>query len=133
MGKMKRLLILINIIPLFLISGCSPDSLLGIIFSPPHCEVSGIQKYDAAPGEFAKFVITVKNNGEATAYDVGCSIKLKNGNTIIDWGNADFGTLESGESAIAEAWFTEITKQTDYQSYQMTLYWYDADNGYYQN
>jgi hypothetical protein len=130
---MKRLIILLYIIPIILISGCSPDSLLGIIFSPPHCEITGIQKYDASPGQFAKFVITAKNTGEATAYNAGCNIKLKNGNTIIDWGYADFGTLESGESAIAEAWFTGITKQTDYQSYVITLYWYDADGGYYQN
>ena len=131
---MKRIVWLLLAVPMFFSLSCSPDSTLGVLFDPPNCEITSLQKEDASPGQFAKFVITVKNGGSgATAYNVTCLVKLKNGNTIIDRGSAYFGSLNTGESAVAEAWFSNITSQDQYQSYDITLYWYDAQGGYYSN
>ena len=122
------------VLSLFLMAGCDPNSDFGILFSPPKCEITNIEKDNASPGNFAKFVITVENIGDgAIAEDAGCTIKLKIGNTIIDRGSAYFGSLNPGESAIDEAWFTNITNQNEYDSYEITLFWYDSDGGYYQN
>ncbi len=131
---MKLLFKSIIVISFFLIAGCDPNSDFGILSSPPKCQITNIEKDNASPGNFAKFVITVENTGDgATAESVGCTIKLKKGNTIIDRGYAYFGSLNPGESAIDEAWFTEIQYQSEYDTYEIILYWYDANGGYYQN
>ena len=120
-------------ISLFLFIGCDPNSDFGILFSPPKCDIVSIEKFDASPGNFAKFVITVKNTGDgATAENIGCEIKLKKDNTIIETDYAGFGSLNPGESAIGEAWFTRITNNSQYDYYEIILYWYDANGGYYQ-
>ena len=131
-AKMKIILSLIIVILIFLSLSCDPNSPTGILFSPPKCEITDIEKDNASPGQFAKFVMTAMNVGDgATAYNAGCTVNLKNGNTIIDRGYAYFGTLNPGESAVAEAWFTQIDNQSQYQSYNIILYWYDAEGNYY--
>lgn len=132
--KMKVLYKYVIIISLFLFAGCDPNSDFGILFSPPKCEITNIKMENASPGNFAKFIITAENTGDgATAENVGCTVKLKIGNTIIDRGSAYFGSLNPGESAIDEAWFSHITNQNEYDSYEITLFWYDANGAYYQN
>lgn len=129
---MKVIYRLIVMSLMFLSISCNPDSPLSVVFSPPKCEITNIQKYNASPGEFARFAITVINDGDgATAFNSGCIVKLKKGNTIIDRGYAYFGDLSQGESAIDEAWFTNITNQSQYDSYEITLYWYDSQGTYY--
>lgn len=129
---MKRLFGLLMIISAFLFVGCNLDSLFGNATSSSACIVESVQKYDAAPGQFAMFVITVRNTSDATVFNVGCSVKLKNGNTIIDRGTGSFGSLDPEESAVDEVWFTEITTEADYQSYEITLFWYDENGQYYE-
>lgn len=97
------------------LTGCAADSSLGILFHPPECRITSLEKQDGAFAKFAKIVMTVENNGEgATAYDVGCIIKLKTGNTIIETSSAYFGTLKSGEAAIGVAAFSRIEKPSEY-------------------
>ncbi len=116
-----------------LFTACTADSPLGILLSPPDCAIISLEKKDDAPGQFAAIIMAVENTGsKSTAYDVGCYIKLKLGNTIIDWGSTSFGTLRPGEAAINEAWFTKIEKHSEYDRAEFTLFWYDADGGYYE-
>jgi hypothetical protein len=92
-----------------------------------------IEKYDGAFAVFAKDVLTVKNvDNSATAFNVGCTIDLMKGNTIVDRGSAYFGTLEPGISAVDKAYFTEIVTHAEYESTKITLFWNDANDGYYE-
>jgi hypothetical protein len=123
----------LSIISLFFV-GCSADSPLGIRFNPPKCVIVNIEKRDKAPGQFAKIVMTVQNTGDrATACNIGCEIRLKRGNLVIETRTAGFGTLKPGEAAIGEAWFTRIEKHTEYNFAEYTLFWYDAQDGYYED
>lgn len=113
--------------------GCVADSPLGILFSLPECSIISVEKMDGADGGSAAIAMTVRNTGSnSTAYYVGCSIKLKRGNTIIDRGVAYFWTLRPGEAAIDEARFYRIEKHSEYDRVEYTLYWYDAEDGYYE-
>jgi hypothetical protein len=118
----KRALI---IIPFLLISGCSSDSLLGILFSPPDCQIINIQK-NTAPD----FVITVQNTGSATAYNTVCQVTYKEGGIIVGHGTASFGTIGSGEASKAKV-YSDILG--NYDSYSTFLYWWDSQNDYYHN
>lgn len=116
-----------------LFTACAADSPLGILLSPPECQIISFTENDREPGHFARIVMTVQNTGsKSTAYNVGCEIKLKRGNTIIDRSGAGFGTLRPGEAAIDEAWFTRIEKHSEYDRAKITLFWYDAEGGYYE-
>lgn len=118
---------------LFLFPACA-DSPFAILFSPPECQMFILEKKDHEPGHPAQIVMSVENTGSKnTAYSVGCSIKLKRGNTIIDRSVVGFGTLQPGEAAINEAWFSRIEKHSEYDHAEYTLYWYDAEGGYYEN
>jgi hypothetical protein len=120
-------------LPIFLVlslAGCSPDSPLALVFSPPRCTIVGVQKIDASFPEFAKIRMTVQNSGDATAYDVSCAIKLKTGSYIVDESAVYFGTLASGESYSQEAWFTNIRSHTEYADAEYDLFWFDADGNY---
>jgi hypothetical protein len=122
-----------TILVLFFLTGCDPNSPVALSISPPNCDLTSIEKYDGAFAVFAKDVMTVKNVGDgATAYDVGCYVELKKGTTIVDRGSAYFGTLEPGISAIDKAVFSEIVTHAEYESTKITLYWYDAENNYYE-
>lgn len=111
------------ILPLILISGCSSDSLLGVNFSPPDCEITNIQE-NTAPD----FIITVKNTDEATAYNTVCQVTYKEGNTIVGHGTVSFGTIGSRELSKAKVYSDIIG---NYDSYSTFLYWWDAQNVYY--
>jgi hypothetical protein len=121
----------LSIISLFF-AGCGADSPLSLRFHPPKCAISSIEKRDEVPGRFARIVMTVQNTDRATASNVGCEIRLKRGNIVIETSGAGFGTLKEGEAAIGEARFPRIEKHTEYDFAEYTLYWYDAEGGYYQ-
>ena len=112
--------------------GCDPDSPFSVLIDPPRCSIASIQKSDASWPQPAKISLTVKNGGEATAYDVECDIKLKSGNTIIDEGIVYFGTLESQESCAEEAWFMKIATHSEYSTTEYHLFWYDSQGDYHQ-
>jgi hypothetical protein len=115
------------------LAGCAADSPMGILFHPPECSITSIEKQDGAFAKFAKIFMKVENTGSgATAYDVGCIIKLKTGNTIIETSSAHFGTLKSGEAALDEVRFSRIEKHNEYGYAEYKLYWYDAEGGYYE-
>ena len=131
---MKRLYGLLIIIPIILLPGCNIDKLFGgEYYSSDDCIIENLERYDATPGQFARFVITVTNISGSTLFNISCSVKLKIGDTIIDRGNVSFGSLDPGESAINEVWFSEISKHTDYEYYEITLYWQDDEGNYYEN
>jgi hypothetical protein len=113
---------------LFLFTGCELIDLVEP--TPPEppladCIISDITTVDAEPGHFAKVIMTAKNRSwDLTAYQVGCEIKLKNGNTILERQQIYFGSLDPNESAIGEAWFTTITSHHEYERLEYTLVWY---------
>jgi hypothetical protein len=112
------------------LTGCIADSSMG---TPPACSITSVEKHDRVFAKSAEIVIKVENTGEgATAYYVTCIIKLTTGNTIIETGTAHFGTLESGEAAIGVATFSRIEKHSEYSHAEYKLYWYDAENRYYE-
>ncbi len=130
--KMKVIFSLLVIMLMFLSISCNPDSPLAVVFSSPKCEITYIEKYDSSLGEFTRFTITLINYDDgATTFNTGCIIKLKEGITIIDRGSAYFVALNQAESAVDKAWFSNILDQTQYDSYEISLYWYDSQGNYY--
>ncbi len=117
-------------LPAFLFTACSPDSPIELVFSPPTCAITEVDKIDASFPEFAKIKMTVENTGDATAFDAGCSISLKIGNTIIERGAISFGTLSSGEACRGEAWFSQIRSHSEYDYAEYYLSWYDAEGNF---
>ncbi len=115
--------------------GCAADSPLGILFSPPDCSIVYMTKYDSdASRHGAEIELMVQNRDDnSTAYSVGCTFKLKRGNVIIDRGFASFGKLEPGEAALATVRFTGIKSHREYSFLEYTLFWHDAQGGYYEN
>ncbi len=123
----------ISLLPAFLVlflAGCSPDSPFALAFSPPTCSIAGVQKIDASFSNPATIRMTVRNTGDATAYNVSCAIKLKTGSHIVDQGSIYFGTLASGESYTQETWFVDIQSHSEYSYVEYDLYWYDAEGNY---
>ncbi len=131
---MKKIFKVLLLLPLFTLSGCSPDSPLSVLFSPPHIEMLGTQDINATSSSFFQVIVTVKNDGDgATAYNVGCSIKLKNGIYIVESGTGYFGTLNSGESTSDAVWFTNVKSNSDFQYADIIVYWWDSQGNYYHN
>ncbi len=128
--KQQLLLLLFFSALLLTLSGCTPDSPLAVLFSPPVCNIVNTQKIDASFPNFAKIRMTVKNTGDATAYDVACNIELKSGDTIVDEGSIYFGTLASHESFTQEAWFSDIQSHSEYANAEYSLYWFDSQGDY---
>ncbi len=128
--KPRFLSLLLLVVLLLMSSGCNPDSPFAVAISPPTCSIIDVTRIDASFPEFAKIRMTVENTGEATAFDVGCEIKLKTGNTIIARGAISFGTLESQEACVGEDWFSQIQSHTEYDYAEYYLYWYDSQGDY---
>jgi len=110
--------------------GCNPDAPISVLIDPPKCSIVNVRKTDALWPRPATITITVKNSGDATAYDVECSIELKSGSTIVDEGLIYFGTLRSGESYAQDASFWSISTHHDYATAEYQLYWYDSQGNY---
>jgi hypothetical protein len=112
------------------LTGCIADSSMD---TPPECGITSVEKHDRTLGKSAEIVMTVGNTSEnATAYYVTCIIKLKTGNTIIETSTAYFGALDPGEAAIDVVAFSRIEKHSEYSHVEYKLYWYDAENHYYE-
>lgn len=125
---MKKSFLSLTLLPALLLTsyGCNPDSPLSVAFSPPTCSIDAIEKTDASWPYPATISMTVRNTGDATAFDVECQIKLKSGNTILDENAIYFGTLSSGESYAQHASFWNIHSHSDYGTAEYYLYWYDS-------
>ncbi len=107
---------------------------MGVLFDPPKCKITNISRVASPDHSPVYFKITVQNVGSgATAYNIGCEIRLKKGNFIVDQSTAYFGYLKEGESTSGEADFYSITNLYEYSTEEITLYWYDSQDGYYQN
>lgn len=71
-------------------------------------------------------LITVKNIGNATGYNVACRVHAKRDDTIIDTGFAYFadgGNIAPGESAQDDAVFFDLSSHSDYTSLKYELSW----------
>ena len=129
----QRIFLPLCCLPLLIVGfGCTPDSPLGVLINPPTCSIAGIQKSDASWPDPAKIAMTVRNSGDATAYDVECDVKPKSGNTIVDKGVIYFGTLESHESYTQDESFWSISSHTDYSTAEYHLYRYDSQGDYHE-
>jgi|GEM_PF-5651665 len=129
---MKTIFKAIMFLPLLLLTGCNPDSPLGVIFSPPKCEIMGVQEEYGSID--SKFTVTVQNTGGgATAYNIFCTIKLKNGSYVVETETGIIGTLESGESTSGDVIFFNVHSPNDFQTSDITLYWQDSQGTNYQN
>ncbi len=118
--------------PLLLLCGCSPDSPLSVAFSPPKCEIMGVQ---ASYGSmYSTLTVTVQNTGGgATAFNIVCVAKLKSGSFVVETESGAVGTLEAGESTNCDITFFNVHSASDYQSSDITLYWQDSQGTNYQN
>jgi hypothetical protein len=119
----------------FIIVSCDVDSPTSLLFNSPHCRIQQISDVEFPPyPKFPKMTITVINDGDGpTAMHVGCYVRLKNGNYILEDGIALFGTLYNGESRTDEIWFSGLEETDIINSKEITLYWYDAENNYYES
>jgi hypothetical protein len=119
----------------FIIISCDVDSPTSLIFNSPQCSVQNITQVEFPDfPHFPRITITVINNGDGpTAYHTGCIIRFKNGNHILDDGIAVFGTLYNGESRSDEVWFSDLEETDIVTSRELILYWYDAENNYYES
>ena len=73
-------------------------------------------------------LITVKNIGRGTGYNVSCDVQAKRGGVIIDSGFAYFaggGDITSGERASDEAIFFKLRSHREYDSLEYNLSWLD--------
>jgi hypothetical protein len=72
-------------------------------------------------------MITVKNTGTATGYNVGCNANALNAaGTIVDTATAFFASLENinvGQSAISEAVFFHLNSHADYATLEYDCSW----------
>lgn len=85
-------------------------------------------------GSWSTISFTIENDGEGgVANSIGVSVKLKNGNLIVDEGSAFVSSLQKGESIISDVRFTKIKSTSDYSSAVVRLYWYDSDGGFYED
>jgi hypothetical protein len=112
--------------------GCDADSPFSLLFSGPDCTISDLRRLDASPGNFAKSMFIVSNTGDgATAFNIGLQVTLKTGNLIVDRTGIGVGDLNSGESIVAEVWFSSINSHSEYDRAEYYLWWYDAEGTYY--
>jgi hypothetical protein len=122
------------IISLTLFFGCHEDSPASLTFNSPHVTiVEGPTLYIDSTFHNVNIKATVRNDGDGpTAFNIGYFIKLKNGNHIVDHTGLFFGTLRHNESITETIWFTKIKSLSEYTTKEAVLYWYDAENTYYQ-
>lgn len=118
----------------FIFVSCDVDSPTSLLFNSPHCSILEISEVEFPPyPKFPQMTITVINNGDGpTAMHVGCYVRLKNGNHILKDGIALFGTLYEGESRSDEIWFSGLKPTDIITKKEITLYWYDAEDNYYE-
>lgn len=130
--KIIRLFLAIAISALMI--SCDVDSPTSLLFNSPHCSIQNFSAVEFPPyPKFPKLSITVINDGGGpTAMHVGCYVRLKNGNHILQDGIASFGTLYDGESRTDEIWFSGLEKTDIITSIEYVLYWYDAEGNYYE-
>ncbi len=115
-------------------SGCHEDSPASLTFNSPHVTiVDGPTLYFDSTFRNVYVSVTVRNDGDGpTAFHIGYSIKLKNGNHIVDQTGLYLGTLRHNESVTEKTWFTKMKDLSEYTTNEAVLYWYDAQNTYYQ-
>lgn len=116
----------------FLLISCEVDSPTSLLFNSPECELISQSAIVFPETGFPYMTIKVKNNGDGpTAYSVSFYIKLKNGDYIVDDGDTEVGTLEYKESRTGKIKFPHLKETEVFSSREITLYWYDAEGGYY--
>lgn len=119
---------------IIIFSGCHEDSPASLTFNSPHVAiVEGPTLYIDSTFHKVYVSLTVRNDGDGpTAFHIGYSIKLKNGNHIVDQTGLFLGTLRYNESVTEKTWFTKMNDLSEYTTKEAVLYWYDAQNTYYQ-
>ena len=130
----RRFPLWIIVAPVFVFAGCSADSPFGILFNPPNVTILRVDKQNASPGSFASATVLIKNDGSgATAFNIVCDARLKQGSYIVDEGAASGGSLESGESRSITILFGDLQNHTQYGSSVYYLTWVDAEGTSYSN
>lgn len=129
MKKSLKLIICFSFLVLFV--GCDENSPVSLLFDPPECKLSVVDKVDYSPGEFAKIKIKVKNDSDPIAYNVWCEVECKRNSTIIERKTIHLGTLESEESILDEVWLSKIKTHKEYNRIEFYLSWEDAEGEYY--
>ncbi len=130
----KRFPLWFVVIPVFVFAGCSADSPFGILFNPPDVIILRVDRQNATPGSFASATVLIKNDGSgATAFNIVCDAKLKQGSYIVDEGAASGGSLESGESRSITILFGDLQDHSQYSSAVYYVTWVDAEGTAYSN
>lgn len=122
MSKNKRLLFVFILLNVLSISCDNPFS------SEPEeakFEIVSTSKSTTSYGS-PSVLVTVKNVGNATGYNVACKIYAKKGNTIIATADAFFaglGNIKPGETTQDEAVFFDLKSHNDYSDLKYELSW----------
>ena len=132
---MKSTLLFCLLFAASLFWGCEKDSPANLLVNSPECRiVNKLELVQDSVFHFSKIKVRVQNTGEGpTAYNIGCYIKLKQGDFIVDQNGCGFGTLREGESVEYSVYFSKAKSSNDYSYMEVKLYWYDAQNKYYNN
>ncbi len=121
-------------ISVLVFAGCSADSPFGILFNPPDVIILRVDRQNATPGSFASATVLIKNDGSgATAFNIVCDARLKQGSYIVDEGAASGGSLESGESRSITILFGDLQDHSQYSSAVYYVTWVDAEGTAYSN
>ena len=111
---------------------CDVNSPESLVFNSPKCSIISMSEISFEHYSYADMSVTIKNNGDGpTAFDVGCYIKLKNGNLILDDGYGDFGTLDEGEAREEGIRFYDLEESDKIGYMEIVIYWYDAEGDFY--
>ena len=98
----------------------------------PHCIIEDVVEVDGNGETLATTLVSVRNNGGETAYDVTVEVNLFFNGYIIDRGFVVIPELLPGESEVDDAVFTEIQRHGDYDFGEYILFWYDYDGNYFE-
>lgn len=89
-------------------------------------EIISVDKTTFSTGH-PSLMITVKNTGDATGYNVGCDAQaLDAAGTIIDTAPAFFaglGNIDAGQTAQDEAVFFKLASHDDYKTIEYDCSW----------
>jgi hypothetical protein len=130
--KTYKISLVILILPSLLLISCDVNSPESLLFNTPNCSIISIAHISFEHYGYATMSIKVVNDGDGpTAFGVSCSVKLKDGNLIVDDGFAEFGTLEEGEEREEDVIFFDLEETEVINRKIIFLSWYDAEEGYY--
>lgn len=127
----------LRILPVFfavLLAGCTEASLVGSAIYAPKLVLVQQTPVDpqtnalGTPIEPPKIVVSVRNDGDGTAYNPHIELRLKQSGTIIEAARGTFPSLAPGERAVETIWLHDVDSHDAYNTVDCRLHWMNARN-----